>query len=138
VYLKSPFRATAFAAAESNDPVVHEITCHLAAHGSGQDDLLNFFRNYKSVEALLAGRPWLFSLIEPSDADPIAEHLDPAHQAGPHRTVDKARDASHPGPQCHDLICQAFWDKFVAGGGVEKMRLRANGAVPQSGTASSL
>jgi hypothetical protein len=103
----------------------HPARSHLEALSSAYDDQLNFFRNYKSVESLLADRVWLFSMSKPSQAEPVAGHLDPSHRTADLRFVDKARDQGHPGPQSHELIANAFWTKFVETGGLERLRRHA-------------
>jgi hypothetical protein len=107
---------------QSPDPVIREVFGHFAALTSTFDDELNFFRNYKSVEHLLADRLWLFSLHDPSQLKVVAGHLDGTHQAAGLRWLDKARDNGHPGPRTHDLLCQGFWAKFVETGGLDKLR----------------
>ena len=90
---------------------------------SGLGYELNFLRNYKSVERLLADRLWLFSLLNaPRKLTVVAGHLDGAHQAAGLRQLDKGRDDSHPGPQTHDLLYQGFWAKFVETAGLDKLR----------------
>jgi hypothetical protein len=106
-------------------PLEHPVKSHLEALSSAYDDQLNFFRNYKSVEGLLADRVWLFSMVNPGQAEPIADHLDPSHRTADLRFVDKARDQTHPGPQTHELIGNAFWTKFVETGGLERLRRHA-------------
>ena len=90
---------------------------------SGLGYELNFLRNYKSVERLLADRLWLFSLLNaPRKLTVVAGHLDGAQQAAGFRWLDKARDHLHPGPQTHHLLYQGFWAKMVETGGLDKLR----------------
>jgi hypothetical protein len=108
---------------QSADPVIREVFGHFAALTSTFDDELNLFRNYKSIEGLLADRLWLFSLMDgPNQLRVVAGHLDGAHQAPGFRWLDKARDHGHPGPRTHDLLYQGFWAKFVETGGLDMLR----------------
>jgi hypothetical protein len=52
----------------ARDLVAREIAGHFDALSSTYDDRLNLFRNYKSAEALLAGRQWCFLLVKSDDA----------------------------------------------------------------------
>jgi hypothetical protein len=101
---------------EPTDPVQKEIFRHFAALASPFDDQLNLFRNYKSVEALLADRAWLYSTIAAHDMRPLDEHLDPARSAGDLRSLDKARDGRHPGPQSHEALAEKYWRKLLERG----------------------
>jgi hypothetical protein len=109
---------------QSGDPVIKEIARHFAALSSTYDDQLNFFRNYKSVESLLAGRMWFFSMVK-AEAGIVNDFLNPAHQAAQYRMVDKARDETHPGPQTNELIFEAFWSKFIETGGLNRCLKKA-------------
>jgi hypothetical protein len=103
-------------------PVVPDEWNHLEAFTSEYDDQLNFFRNYKSIECLLAGRLWLFSILNPSHVEHLGDHLDPLHKTAGHSVVDRARDHGHPGAQTHELIGKLFWQRFVETGGLESLR----------------
>jgi hypothetical protein len=94
---------------------------HFAALSSGLDDQLNLFRNYKSIEALLADRCWLFSFTDFSEIGKMNDHLDPRKYAGDYSIVDRARDHAHPGPETHRLIFDRFWTRFVETGGLSKL-----------------
>jgi len=100
-------------AVEPSEPVVGEIYRHIAALGSRFDDELNFFRNYKAVEHLLAGRQWLFSHVNPREFAPVTAHLDLSRCAGRLHVVDKARDGGHPGPESHRLLAGQYWARFT-------------------------
>jgi hypothetical protein len=107
---------------QSPDPVIREVCGHFAALTSSFDDELNFFRNYKSIERLLADRLWLFSFLDSSQLNVVASHLDVSHRCSDFRWLDKARDHGHAGPRTHDLLYTGFWTKFVETGGLEKLR----------------
>jgi hypothetical protein len=94
------------------DPVSQEISVHFGALSSKHDDQLNLFRNYKSVEALLKGRSWVFSLITPKDAGPVGDHFDTRYQACPHQCLDKARDHAQSGPLTHETLYEGYWATF--------------------------
>jgi hypothetical protein len=106
------------------EPAIREVFAHFGALSSALDDELNFFRNYKSIESLLGDRLWLFSLLDdPSSWRVVLGHLDCAHQAvAGVRRLDKARDNAHFGPRSHALLYEGFWDKFVEGRGLDKLR----------------
>jgi hypothetical protein len=108
----------------AQDPVATEVAACFSKLASESDDLLNFFRNYKSVESLLAGRSWLYSLVKSSNVDPIQVHLDRLRRVDATRTIDKARDHSHPGPETHRQRFEAFWQKLVETGGLSRLRTK--------------
>jgi hypothetical protein len=107
---------------EPPDEVTKGIFNHYAALCSPFDDQLNFFKNFKAVESLLAGRPWLFSHVRPQEFEPIAAHLDLSRFVGPLATVDRARDGGHPGPESHRRLAELYWAKFIELGGMGKMK----------------
>jgi hypothetical protein len=96
------------------NPVARDIYKHLSGLTSPLDDDLNLFRNYKSVEALLASRAWLFSSISATDFERISGHLVASRYVGAMPQLDKARDRCHPGPQSHRLLADSYWTSFVA------------------------
>jgi hypothetical protein len=89
-----------------------EISSHFEALSSSYDDRLNLFRNYKSAEALLARRPWCYSLVKPEDISLLGDHLDPERRARRPDWLDVARDHAHPGAETHADIFEAFWEAF--------------------------
>jgi hypothetical protein len=95
------------------DPASKEIMEHFGALSSRPDDQLNFFRNYKSVENLLAGRCWLFSFTNHAEVGKIKPHIALNRYAGEFKVIDRARDHAHPGPETHGDIAELFWTKFV-------------------------
>ena len=96
------------------DPVAGEICGHFDALSSPCDDALNFFRNYKALESLLAGRMWLFSRIHSEDLlPPLADHLDGTRFAGTLNFLDRARDGFHPGSDGHRQLYEAYWKRFI-------------------------
>ncbi|HEY2154630.1 MAG TPA: hypothetical protein VGH33_03305 [Isosphaeraceae bacterium] len=99
------------------DAVSRDIYGHLAALTSAYDDRLNLFRNYKSAEALLAGRCWLYSHIKQEEIEPVAAHIDRRRYVGILRPLDLARDGLHPGPASHENLAGLYWDRFVEIGG---------------------
>jgi len=115
------------------DPVGRAIKSGLEALSSACDDEVNLYRNYKSVEALLSTRLWLFSTIAhplqgANDSElqwgcfaTLREHVDPLHFAGVLRPVDLARDGSHPGPASHQALAEGCCDRLRAIGGVERL-----------------
>jgi hypothetical protein len=105
------------------DPVIRELSTHFDALSSAFDDELNFFRNYKSVEYLLADRLWLCSMLG-DQLRVVGGHLNEAHHANRLRWLDKGRDNSHPGPQTHELLYREFWAKFVDTGGLDRLQSR--------------
>jgi hypothetical protein len=107
---------------EPSDPVGIEVADCFSKLASEWDDLLNFFRNYKSIESLLAGRPWLYSLMRDSDPDPIRDHLDGARRVDACRVIDRARDNGHPGPETNRQRSEAFWQKLLETGGLSRLR----------------
>src|SRR5579862_960221 len=74
------------------DKTVRDICGHFAALSSPLDDQINFFKNYKSVECLLAGRQWLYSHRNKREIEPLLNHLDRSRFAGELQALDKARD----------------------------------------------
>ncbi len=102
---------------EPTDEVTRSIYRQMAALSSPFDDQLNFFKNYKSVESLLAGRLWIFSHMQPQEFEPITGHMNLSRYAGPFLTVDRARDGGHPGPESHRCLAELYWAKFSELGG---------------------
>lgn len=101
------------------DQVTKDICGHFAALSSPFDDALNFFKNYKAVEHLLAGRQWLYSHISPWDFKAVAEHMDLRRYVGPlTHGKERARDGSHPGPESHRHLAELYWTRFVELGGL--------------------
>jgi hypothetical protein len=96
-----------------------EIKSHFEALCNPYDDVLNVFGNYKSVEALLADRLWLFSTMPSIGVDPfhsIRDHIDMKRHAGQLQTLDLARDCSHPGPKSHQHLADRYWERFCTQG----------------------
>lgn len=118
---------------QPRDPVARAVKVNLEQLSSGCDDDVNLYRNYKSVESLLAARSWLYSTIAHPLQRPNAtelewgcfatlqEHVDPAHYAGTLRPVDVARDGSHPGPASHLALAQSCWDQLSSTGALERL-----------------
>ncbi len=96
------------------DRAYREVCKHFAALTSAHDDLLNFYRNYKSVENLLRGRSWAFSFTNEKDMAAVMPYLDLDHLVVRAKIVDSARDMVHPGPATHGQICGNFWDRCGA------------------------
>jgi hypothetical protein len=103
---------------EPPDEVTKGIFSQFAALCSPFDDQLNFLKNYKAVESLLAGRQWLFSHIKPQEFEPVAAHLNLSRYAGPLLIVDRGRDGGHPGPESHRRLAENYWAKFTELGGL--------------------
>jgi hypothetical protein len=104
-----------------SDEVSKSIFDHLAALNSPFDDQLNFFKNYKAVEFLLAGRPWLFSHIRPQEFEPVTPYMNLSRYAGHLLTIDRARDGGHPGPESHRRLAGLYWEKFIELGGLSQL-----------------
>jgi hypothetical protein len=100
------------------DLVWREIYDHFMGLSSTLDDQLNFYHNYSSVAALLAGRTWLFSFTNKQDFRSMSDYVDHSRYAGEYEFVDRARDNAHPGPNTHRIIADNFWNKFVDTGGL--------------------
>jgi hypothetical protein len=98
---------------DSPDQVLKDVSSHFAALSSPFDDQLNFLRNYKAIEYLLAGRQWLYSYIFLREIEQVADYLDLKHCVGPLQYLDKARDHQHPGPESHRQLAQLYWSKFL-------------------------
>ena len=105
------------------DMVGREIKRHFDSLTSQYDDDLNLFRNYKSIESLLADRCWLFSTTshpqttgDPFDRDfaRMKDHVDLARYAGSLDRIDFARDWSHFGPMSHKTLADCYWSCFCA------------------------
>ena len=102
-----------------NTPLNTEVYGHFLALGSTFDDQLNFFRNYKSIESLLKGRCWLFSVPCYAVLKSAADHIDRHRYVGELPHLDKARDlAGHPGPESHRRFAELYWTKFMELGGL--------------------
>jgi hypothetical protein len=95
------------------DPVWKEVYSHFRGLTSPYDDELNFFRNYKAVEALLSGRRWLFSTTDPESMDMLKGHENRDNYAGNFAWHDKARDIVHFGPRSHEVLARSYWEKFL-------------------------
>jgi hypothetical protein len=98
------------------DPTFREVCAHFSALLSEQDDVINFFRNFKSVQALLRDTPWLYGIIDRAGLSALEPHLDDQRYARIPRAVDQARDYAHPGKLSHENIAAAFWGKFAENG----------------------
>jgi hypothetical protein len=101
-----------------------EVRQHMQALSSPFDDQAFFFRNYKSIEALLRGRLWLFScaLLKNFDCGSVAAHLDGGHRVDDPGESDSARDGMHPGPKSHQQLYEGYWQKLVATGTLDQLR----------------
>jgi hypothetical protein len=104
------------------DGALMKLIAHtLADLESQQDNELRFFRTYKSIEALLHGRCWLFGFVNDWIEDSyVARHLDAARNVGVFPDLDLARDFSHPGPYSQQVFCDEFWKAF------ERVRTRCD------------
>ena len=91
-----------------------EICGHFNALCSPPDDVLNLFRNYKAVEALLSGRVWLFSAIQSDAFDSLISYVDRTHYVGYLSAIDLARDHAHPGALSHLSLSELYWEGFMA------------------------
>jgi hypothetical protein len=109
-----------------SDEVSKGIFNHMAALSSPFDDQLNFFKNYKALEFLLAGRPWLFSHVMPQEFASVIAHMNLSRYAGQLLTIDRARDGGHPGPESHRRIAELYWARFTELGGVSQLKLAAS------------
>jgi hypothetical protein len=97
-----------------SDMVARDIYKHLDALSSPEDNDLNLFRNYKSIEALLRDRKWLFSSINP-EFDRIKAHINLTRYVGTLTWLDKARDGCHPGPSSHKDLAERYWARLAGG-----------------------
>lgn len=116
------------------DRIGRDVKEHLSALASPADDDLNLYRNYKSVESLLAGRFWLYSTIahplrhataEESRWGPlvrIRHHVDPARYAGTLDRLDLARDGCHPGRASHRELATRYWARCLDLDGTDVLR----------------
>lgn len=104
------------------DPATKKVWGVLSSLSSKYDDQLNFFRNYKSVEACLSSTFWLFSFVNLSELAPASVYLDSSRQAPPYVFRDKGRDHVHPGALTHQSICETFWETFIAQGALSLLR----------------
>jgi hypothetical protein len=106
--------ADIFHASRQNGPAVRELVGKLAATVCQPDDELRFFRSYKSIEALLSGRCWLFGFATCDGIESlhVFQHLELERFAGSCGILDFARDCVHPGPYTHELLFQKFWNAF--------------------------
>ncbi|SRR5581483_1080612 len=107
------------------DEISKDIFHHFGALSSPFDDQLNFFKNYKAVECLLANRTWLYSHIAPKEFEPLAAHMDLSRYAGQLEVIDRARDKGHPGPESHRRLAELYWKKFIELGGLAKFADKA-------------
>jgi hypothetical protein len=80
-----------------------------------QDDELRFFRSYKSIEALLSDRCWIFGFFDSQwiETSHAFGHLAISRYIGNWRKLDKARDHCHPGPLTNALLYEQFWSTFT-------------------------
>lgn len=101
--------------------VAREIYKHLDSLTSPVDNDLNLFRNYKSIEALLYGRIWLFSSISATDFERIGDHVDATKYVGAMPQIDRGRDKCHPGPGSHRVLASCYWDRFVSARHLERI-----------------
>jgi hypothetical protein len=104
------------------DPTGREIYDHFDKLSSSHDDVLNLYKNYKSIESLLRDKCWLYSFMTKSERESIQEHLDQRRLAGSFLYNDKARDNEHPGRRSHASICDKYWERFVELGSLERFR----------------
>jgi hypothetical protein len=105
-----------------NTMVLTEICGHLSSLGNPYDDQLSFFRDYKSVEALLAGTCWAFGICDATEVQDLGPRLDAPHGFKHYQRLDKARDHQHLGPATHEQLCDHFWNCFVQSGGLTKVQ----------------
>jgi hypothetical protein len=101
-------------------PVAREIWRHFQELTSPYDDELNFFRNYKAVEALLSDRCWLFSTSVKKTLDRLNGHANLTNYVGDLVFLDKARDQVHAGPKSHESLATAYWERFLLRGGLSR------------------
>jgi hypothetical protein len=99
-----------------DDYARRDIWRHFQELTSPYDDELNFFRNYKAVEALLSDRCWLFSTSDAKGLDRLNGHVNLANYVGNLVYLDKARDHMHAGPKSHLALATAYWEKFLLRG----------------------
>jgi hypothetical protein len=89
---------------------------HLSGLANKNGDRANFYRNYKSCEALLSTTPWFFSTVARAAVQKLEEHLNLSHFIGyvcdQEHPIDLARDQSHPGPQEHLRIADRYWEQI--------------------------
>ncbi len=91
---------------------------NLAGIASEQDDEMRFFRSYKSIEALLSDRCWLFGSADlcgyaAMEGRHLFKHVAMERYIGDWFPLDGARDDTpHPGPATHEMLFRGFWNAF--------------------------
>jgi hypothetical protein len=103
-------------------PIFADIARHFQALSSKYNDQLDFYRDYKSIQALLSGQLWFYSLYRETEFEDISGHFDPSRRAECFQRLDLARDHSHLGPLTHQDICNRYWEKFASLDGVNKLQ----------------
>jgi hypothetical protein len=95
---------------------------NLAGIASEQNDEMRFFRSYKSIEALLSDRCWLFGFADFTgsiEVRHVFKHVAMERYIGDWSMLDGARDdPPHPGPATHELLFRGFWNAFESIGGL--------------------
>jgi hypothetical protein len=104
--------------------VFTEVAKHYTEMSSVVDDQFNFYRNFKSVECLLADKMWLYSINNAREIAPMLSHVDATRYGGQFKFEDKARDNGHPGPITHRNISDGLWNRFVELGYLETLQAR--------------
>jgi hypothetical protein len=94
------------------DPVHKIIYSSFLDLSSEYDDQANFFRNYKSVAALLKDKTWLFSILSSNDIPKVYHFIDKTKYIDDFKLIDKARDNSHPGPDSNKILFEKYWLRF--------------------------
>jgi hypothetical protein len=105
----------------AKDEVTRSVFTHFEALTSPLDDQLNFFRNYKTVAAVLDRSAWFYSVSNPYEIQAVEQHLDRSRYVGQFRLIDKARDQRHPGPASHAALADLYWSAFEAAGGAREL-----------------
>jgi hypothetical protein len=109
--------------AEGWDAVSRHVYAQFSALANSHDDQFNFYRNYKPMESTLRTVEWLFALTAPEELKLARAHIDFGRFVDQWSGVihDRGRDRKHPGPRSHGAMCDAYWNKFVSMGALQRL-----------------
>ena len=80
---------------------------------SHDQDIVQLFHNYKSVEALLRDTDWFFSAFAGCILPEVIEHVSQKNFVGQFDIIDTSRDCVHPGAKSHQIVADAYWQRMV-------------------------
>lgn len=95
-----------------------EFPIHQTLHQltSPNDNLVNFVKNFQTINQLLRGTPWYYTFANPDEQGgsvSVNKLIDQSRYIGYIKPIDKAEDGLHPGPGTNRIIAESFLKSYL-------------------------